>query len=26
LSRLMDELNIDGELSYLDYAGKPIPW
>lgn len=26
LSQLMDELKIDGELSYLDYAGKPIPW
>jgi NAD(P)-dependent dehydrogenase (short-subunit alcohol dehydrogenase family) len=26
LSLLMDELSVDGELSYLDYAGKPIPW
>lgn len=26
LSQLMDELKVDGELSYLDYAGKPIPW
>ena len=26
LSQLMDELKIDGQLSYLDYAGKPIPW
>ena len=26
LSQLMDDLKIDGQLSYLDYAGKPIPW
>jgi hypothetical protein len=26
LSQLMDELKVDGELSYLDFAGKPIPW
>jgi len=26
LTQLMDKLEIDGELSYLDYAGKPIPW
>jgi hypothetical protein len=26
LTHLMDKLEIDGELSYLDYAGKPIPW
>jgi len=26
LVKLMDELDCDGELSYLDYAGKPIQW
>ena len=26
LTQLMDQLEVDGELSYLDYAGKPIPW
>jgi len=26
LAELMDNLPCDGELSYLDYAGKPIPW
>lgn len=26
LAGLMDNLPCDGELSYLDYAGKPIPW
>lgn len=26
LAKLMDELDCDGELSYLDYAGKSIPW
>jgi NAD(P)-dependent dehydrogenase (short-subunit alcohol dehydrogenase family) len=26
LSDLMDKTSVDGLLSYLDYAGKPIPW
>ena len=26
LSRVMDNLPVDGQLSYVDYAGKPIPW
>jgi hypothetical protein len=26
LSQVMDEMAIDGQLSYVDYAGKPIPW
>lgn len=26
LAALMDSLDCDGELSYLDYAGKSIPW
>lgn len=26
LAGIMDNLECDGELSYLDYAGKPIPW
>jgi NAD(P)-dependent dehydrogenase (short-subunit alcohol dehydrogenase family) len=26
LSHVMDEMVIDGQLSYVDYAGKPIAW
>ena len=26
LAKIMDSLECDGELSYLDYAGKSIPW
>jgi NAD(P)-dependent dehydrogenase (short-subunit alcohol dehydrogenase family) len=26
LSKVMDDLPVDGQLSYVDYAGKPIPW
>jgi NAD(P)-dependent dehydrogenase (short-subunit alcohol dehydrogenase family) len=26
LSEVMDETTVDGQLSYLDYSGKPIPW
>jgi len=26
LSEVMDKVDIDGELSYLDYAGKQIAW
>ena len=26
LAGIMDNLECDGELSYLDYAGKSIPW
>jgi NAD(P)-dependent dehydrogenase (short-subunit alcohol dehydrogenase family) len=26
LSKVMDNLPVDGQLSYVDYAGKPIPW
>lgn len=26
LSQVMDEMAIDGQLSYVDYAGKPIAW
>lgn len=26
LSHVMDEMAIDGQLSYVDYAGKPIAW
>lgn len=26
LAEIMDKIECDGELSYLDYAGKPIPW
>lgn len=26
LLTIMDELPVDGELAYLDWAGKPIPW
>lgn len=26
LAKLMDDIECDGELSYLDYAGKAIPW
>ena len=26
LSEVMDETTVDGQLSYLDYSGKSIPW
>ena len=26
LAKIMQQLPCDGEISYLDYAGKPIPW
>lgn len=26
LAKLMEQIDCDGELSYLDYAGKSIPW
>ena len=26
LSSILDELEADGSLSYLDWAGQPIPW
>ena len=26
LAGIMDKIDCDGELSYLDYAGKTIPW
>ena len=26
LSEVMDETTVDGQLSYVDYSGKPIPW
>ena len=26
LSSILDELEADGSLSYLDWAGEPIPW
>jgi NAD(P)-dependent dehydrogenase (short-subunit alcohol dehydrogenase family) len=26
LAEIMQQLPCDGEISYLDYAGKPIPW
>lgn len=26
LSEVMDKMHVDGQLSYVDYAGKPIPW
>jgi NAD(P)-dependent dehydrogenase (short-subunit alcohol dehydrogenase family) len=26
LSQVMDEMSVDGQLSYVDYAAKPIAW
>lgn len=26
LSEVMDNMPVDGQLAYVDYAGKPIPW
>jgi NAD(P)-dependent dehydrogenase (short-subunit alcohol dehydrogenase family) len=26
LSEVMDNMQVDGQLSYVDYAGKSIPW
>lgn len=26
LSEVMDNMDVDGQLSYVDYAGKPISW
>jgi NAD(P)-dependent dehydrogenase (short-subunit alcohol dehydrogenase family) len=26
LSEVMDNMPVDGQLSYVDYVGKPIPW
>jgi len=26
LSTILDTIETDGRLSYLDWAGEPIPW